>query len=62
MMAQPRFKFWGCGYEGEILAPDEVRWLEGMGVQQFRVRQFDLIPPPTANEIHLRPSASNVHH
>ncbi len=48
-MAQPRLKFWGWGYEGEALAPDEIRWLEGMWAQQFRVRQFDLTPPPTAD-------------
>jgi alkyldihydroxyacetonephosphate synthase len=54
MMAQPRLKFWGWGYEGEVLAPDEVRWLERMWAQQFRVRQFDLTPPPSADEIHLR--------
>lgn len=60
MMAQSRFKFWGWGYEGEILAPDEVRWLEGMWAQQFRVRQFDLTPPPAADEIHLRPSRLSI--
>jgi alkyldihydroxyacetonephosphate synthase len=60
MMAQPRFKFWGWGYEGEVLAPDEVRWLEGRWAQQFRVRQFDLTPSPTADEIQLRPSRVRI--
>ena len=59
-MAQTRLKFWGWGYEGEVLAPDEVRWLEGMWAQQFRVRQFDLTPPPSADEIHLRPSRLSI--
>jgi alkyldihydroxyacetonephosphate synthase len=60
MMAQPRFKFWGWGYEGEVLAPDEVRWLEEMWAHQFRVHQFDLTPPPSADEIHLRPCRLSI--
>ena len=59
-MAQPRLKFWGWGHEGDAPAPDEVRWLEGMWAQQFRVRQFELTPPPTADEIHLRPSRLSI--
>jgi pimeloyl-ACP methyl ester carboxylesterase len=59
-MAQPRLKFWGWGYEGEVLAPDEVRWLEGMWAQQFHIHQFDPTPPPTADEIHLRPSRLSI--
>jgi alkyldihydroxyacetonephosphate synthase len=60
-MAQPRLKFWGWGYEGEALAPEEVRWLEGAWAQQFRVSQFELTPPPTADEIRLRPSLCWLH-
>ena len=59
-MAQPRLKFWGWGYEGEAFAPEEVRWLEGAWAQQFRVSQFDLTPPPTADEIRLRPSRLGI--
>jgi hypothetical protein len=60
MMAQPRRKFWGWGYEGETLAPDEIRWLEGAWAKRFRVRQFDWTPPPTADEIHLRSSRLSI--
>ncbi len=59
-MAQPRLKFWGWGYEGEALTPDEIRWLEGAWAKQFHVRQFDLALPPTAEEIQLRPSRLSV--
>ncbi len=59
-MAQLRLKFWGWGYEGEVLAPDEVRWLEGMWAQQFRIRQFDPTPPPTADAIQLHPSRLSI--
>jgi alkyldihydroxyacetonephosphate synthase len=59
-MAQPRFKFWGWGHEGEAFAPGEIRWLEDALAQQFHVRQFDLTPPPTADEIHLRPSRLSI--
>jgi hypothetical protein len=54
-MVQPKLKFWGWGYEGDVLAPDEVRWLERMWAKQFRISQFDLTPPPTSEDIRLRP-------
>ena len=59
-MARRRLKFWGWGYEGEALTPDEIRWLEGAWAKQFHVRQFDLTLPPTAEEIQLRPSRLSV--
>ncbi len=54
-MVQPRLKFWGWGYEGDVLSPDEVGWLESMWAQQFRVPQFDLTSAPAAEDIRLRP-------
>jgi alkyldihydroxyacetonephosphate synthase len=59
-MAQPRLKFWGWGYEGDALAPEEARWLEGAWAKQFRVSQFELTPPPTADEIRLHPSRLSI--
>ncbi len=59
-MAQPKLKFWGWGYEGEALAPGEIRWLESAWAKQFHVRQFGLTLPPTADEIHLRPSRLSI--
>src|SRR5450755_681448 len=59
-MAQPRLKFWGWGYEGDALAPEEVGWLEGAWAKQFRVSQFELTPPPTADEIRLHPSRLSI--
>lgn len=55
-MGQPRRKFWGWGYEGDVLSPDEVRWLESAWAKQFRISQFEVTPPPAVEEIHLRPS------
>ena len=54
-MVQPRLKFWGWGYEGDVLSPDEVRWLESAWAKQFRIPQFDLTSTPAAEEIRLRP-------
>ena len=69
-MAQPRLIFWGWGYEGEVLAPGEVWWLERMWAQQFRVRQFDLTPPTNRRRNspapfppeHTSPAAIHLHH
>ncbi|HEX9131896.1 MAG TPA: FAD-binding oxidoreductase [Ktedonobacteraceae bacterium] len=60
MMSSARRKFWGWGYEGDVLSPGEVRWLEGAWANLFRVSQFDLTPPPAAEEIRLRPSRLTI--
>jgi alkyldihydroxyacetonephosphate synthase len=54
-MGKPRRKFWGWGYEGDVIPPDEMRWLEGRWAKQFKVSQFERTPPPTGEEIRLRP-------
>lgn len=54
-MGKPRRKFWGWGYEGDVLSHDEVRWLEGRWAKQFKVSQFEITPPPAEEEISLRP-------
>jgi alkyldihydroxyacetonephosphate synthase len=59
-MGNPRRKFWGWGYEGDVLSPDEIRWLEGAWAKQFRISQFEITPPPTAEEIRLRPSRLTI--
>ncbi len=59
-MVQPRLKFWGWGYEGDVLSPDEVRWLEARWAKLFLVSQFERTPPPVAEEIHLRPSRLTI--
>ena len=55
-MGKPRRKFWGWGYEGDVLSPDEIRWLESAWAKQFRISQFEVTPTPAVEEIHLRPS------
>ncbi|HYX50104.1 MAG TPA: hypothetical protein VE843_10205, partial [Ktedonobacteraceae bacterium] len=59
-MGNPRRKFWGWGYEGDSLSPDEVTWLESWLAKQFGVSQFEVTPPPTVEEISLRPSRLNI--
>ncbi len=54
-MQERRRKFWGWGYEGDVLPQAEVQWLEGRWARQFKVSQFERTPPPTADEISLRP-------
>ena len=54
-MGKPRRKFWGWGYEGDVIPPEEMRWLEGKWAKQFKVSQFERTPPPTEEEIRLRP-------
>src|SRR5437899_1470182 len=55
-VATSRLKFWGWGYEGDVLAPAEVRWLENTWAQLYQIDQFEVTPPPTVEEIQLRPS------
>ena len=59
-MVNTRRKFWGWGYEGGSLSPEEVQWLEARWAKQFNVSQFEVTPPPTAEEISLRPSRLNI--
>ncbi|MGH2480809.1 MAG: FAD-binding protein, partial [Ktedonobacteraceae bacterium] len=54
-MTTSRLKFWGWGYEGDVLAPAEVNWLESTWAQLYQVDQFEVTPPPTVEEIQLQP-------
>ncbi len=55
-MTTPRRKFWGWGYEGDVLSSTELQWLERGLAARFGVSQFEVTPPPTVEEIDLRPS------
>jgi alkyldihydroxyacetonephosphate synthase len=59
-MVQPRRKFWGWGDEGDVLSPEEVEWLEGAWAKLFLVSHFERTPPPTVEEIRLRPSRFTI--
>jgi len=59
-MLQPRRKFWGWGDEGDVLSPEEVEWLEGAWAKLFLVSHFERTPPPTVEEIRLRPSRFTI--
>ncbi len=49
-----RLKFWGWGFEGEVLQSEEVRMLEVAYAKRFGVSGFEVTPVPKADEIRLR--------
>lgn len=59
-MSKARLKFWGWGYEGDVLSPEDLKWLESGWAKRFGVDHFDVTPPPTAEEITLRPSRLKI--
>lgn len=59
-MEHPRRKFWGWGYEGNVLSLAEVQRLESRLAQQFGVSHFEYTPPPTVEEIRLRPPRLSI--
>ena len=59
-MSERRRKFWGWGWEGEGLTREELKLLDPVWAKRLGVHEFDVIPPPTAAEIHLRPSRVSI--
>ena len=59
-MQTTRRKFWGWGQEGEGVPPADVKGLEARWAQQFQVSQLDCTPPPTVEEINLRPARLTI--
>jgi alkyldihydroxyacetonephosphate synthase len=53
-------KFWGWGYEGEGLSREELELLDPEWAKRLGVSQFDVTPPPTPEEINLRPSRISI--
>lgn len=54
-MATRRMKFWGWGYEDQVITQDEIDYLHAIWAKVFNVNHFEAISPPTADEITLRP-------
>jgi alkyldihydroxyacetonephosphate synthase len=54
-MSAPRWKFWGWGYEGSGLTPDEERRLLGFYAARFGVEGGAAFSPPGVDETALRP-------
>ena len=50
-----RLKFWGWGYEGDVLSREEEDHLGGLWGRHFGVDGFAATPPPRLDEITLRP-------
>ena len=55
-MTAPRWKFWGWGYEGSGLTPDETRRLLQFYADRFGLDEAAPEPPPTVADVALRPS------
>jgi alkyldihydroxyacetonephosphate synthase len=49
-----KLKFWGWGFETEVLRPEEVHALEAAYAKYFGVSGFEVAPTPKAEEIQLR--------
>jgi alkyldihydroxyacetonephosphate synthase len=54
-MAARQFKFWGWGYKDEIVDEPMRRLLATRAAERFGVADFDVVPPPKAEEIALAP-------
>ena len=53
-MAEKRRSFWGWGYEGTTLPPEEIAWFAGAWSKLFGVDTFDVTPMPREDAIELR--------
>lgn len=51
--APKRLKFWGWGYEDEIVPPSEIQWMESTWAERFGVSGFTAVPTPKAEDIKL---------
>jgi alkyldihydroxyacetonephosphate synthase len=54
-MPERRRKFWGWGWEGEGLTPEELNLLLPVLAKRLGVSAFEVTPPPAAEEVALRP-------
>ena len=59
-MPERRRKFWGWGWEGDGLTDEELNLLGPVWAKRLGVSEFDVTPPPTAEEINLRPSRLSI--
>ena len=53
-MQERRRKFYGWGYEGDTVTPDEIREFEAAWTRLLGVEHFEATPFPTPEEISLR--------
>ena len=53
-MTARRWKFWGWGYEGSGLTPDEERRLLRFYADHFTLKEATPRPAPRVDEINLR--------
>lgn len=50
-----RLKFWGWGYEDDVVPQREIDWMESTWAGRFGVAGFEVAPTPAAEEIRLPP-------
>jgi alkyldihydroxyacetonephosphate synthase len=53
-MSTRRLKYWGWGYEDDVLPPAEAARLEGFYADRLGIRQYAPVPVPREEEIALR--------
>ncbi len=53
-MSDKRLKFFGWGYEGDQVAPDELRWFERAWAHELGTDGFSVTPAPQLADIELR--------
>ena len=46
---QKRLKFWGWGYEDEVVPASELEWMESTWAKRFGVSSFTAVPTPNAS-------------
>lgn len=54
-MPERQRKFWGWGWEDEGLTPEELKLLLPVLARRLGVSEFEVTPPPAAEEVDLRP-------
>lgn len=50
---QKRLKFWGWGYEDEVVPESEREWMQSTWAKRFGVSSFTAVPTPKAEDIKL---------
>ncbi|MCC6532146.1 MAG: FAD-binding oxidoreductase [Burkholderiales bacterium] len=48
-----RLKFWGWGFEDDVVPQSEIEWMESTWGQRFGVSGFEVTPTPRAEDIRL---------
>jgi len=53
-MSEKRRSFYGWGFAGDAISPEELGWFERAWSNVFHVERFDAVPMPRESDIALR--------